>query len=495
MSKPKKTRSISRRNVLLGIGVGAASISALNSAQAQLLPAGRRTENHDVVVIGTGMAGTVSSLQAKQGGADVIVLEKMSESRNGGNSRLAGGFFAIPTDDSAEAKQQFLEDFTNKSQGRGNIPIYRVLTEHVRGDVAWMQQNGAKLLPPVHDAPYRLDNALAAPGAYVGMPDLLGALRQRFTAAGGKIAYDTKAKQLIMDNLGHVIGVRAVGHDGVVDYMGNAVIIATGGYAGNKLMLEQYVDPNADAMMVRGRTWASGEGLIMAQEAGAGLVNMAGLTSLHIAAVSPQETSSGNPFLGLPYCVGINRDGKRYVDESHGYVSNGKASLRQPGQKVALIFDADIAKMPNVAASVATFQRLRIPIMQANTLDELAGKIGVAPAALAETVRSFNGTVQDGKAPTAVPPKDALAYKIQTAPFYAFYPLVPGVTLSFGGITINTNAQVLEADGRVIPGLYAVGEGAGALYYDDYISGGSLANCLVMGRIAGQQAALAKKQG
>ncbi len=81
-----------------------------------------------------------------------------------------------------------------------------------------------------------------------------------------------------------------------------------------------------------------------------------------------------------------------------------------------------------------------------------------------------------------------LAHKIETPKFYAFKSLVPGITLTFGGIMINEKAQVLEPDGRAIAGLYAAGEGAGHVYFDDYIGGGSLANCLVMGRIAGRQA-------
>jgi succinate dehydrogenase/fumarate reductase flavoprotein subunit len=292
-----------------------------------------------------------------------------------------------------------------------------------------------------------------------------------------------------MNDRGRVAGVRAVGADGVVDYMANAVVIATGGYAGNKFLLEDFVDPNAGGMMVRGTPWATGDGIIMAQEAGASLVNMAGLTSLHIAAVNGSEPAAGNPFQAMPHCLAINREGKRYIDESLGYVANGKATLRQPLQTTALVFDEEIRKIPDVATSVGVFQRLRLPIVEADSIDELAGKIGVPPAQLAETIKSFNASVKDGKAPTAGPPKTALARPIEYPKFYAFYPLVPGITLSFGGVAINTSAQVLEADLRVIPGLYAAGEGAGGLYYDDYVGGSALANCLVMGRIAGRHAA------
>jgi len=109
-----------------------------------------------------------------------------------------------------------------------------------------------------------------------------------------------------------------------------------------------------------------------------------------------------------------------------------------------------------------------------------------------QTVTEFNNAVKDGKALEANPAKATLAHKIQAPKFYAFYPMVPGITLTFGGIRINGKAQVLEADGTPIGGLYAAGECAGGLYYDDYIGGASLANCVVMGRIAGKEAAAQK---
>ena len=126
-------------------------------------------------------------------------------------------------------------------------------------------------------------------------------------------------------------------------------------------------------------------------------------------------------------------------------------------------------------------------------MDSIRRRIGVPAASLEKTIADFNAAVKDGKAPDAKPVKTAFAFKVSTPKFYAFYPLSPGITLTFGGIRINEKAQALEADGKVIPGLYAAGECAGGLYYDDYIGGASLANCLVMGRIAGHSAAKAKK--
>lgn len=491
MSHTARKHSISRRQFLnyVGAGAGACSIAGLRVAEAGLLPAPKKSEKTGVVVIGTGLAGFAAALQAQSAGAKVVILEKRPGADIGGNTSLAGGLIAIPRENTKEAKDEYYEDFLKKSMGKGNAELTRLLADRSLDDADWLKAQGVEFLPPIAVAGYRVKAALFAPGLFRGAPAAIAKLRETFERRGGKIAFETKAKQLVMDTGGAVIGVRAATADGVKDYLADGVVIAAGGYGGSKQLLEQFVDPDADDMMVRGRIWATGDGLLMAQEAGAVLTNMGGIGALHIAAVSPTNTASGNPFTAVAYCLGINRAGKRYVDESLGYVANGKAAMRQPGQVVALIFDEEIKKQSGVGLAVRQFQGLNIPIQEADTLEGLADKIGVPPAALVQTVAEFNAAVQGEAAPGAKPAKAKIAFKVATPKFYAFAPLVPGITLTFGGIRINAAAQVQEGDGRVIPGLYAAGECAGGLFYDDYIGGASLANCVVMGRIAGASAA------
>ena len=492
----KKKGSVNRRQFIKGIGLGAGffALGKIDMAQAVLLPKPSRSEKFDVVVIGTGLSGMVAAVAAQNAGASVAVLEKTGEKEVGGNSKLAGGLIAIPRENSQAGKDEYFEDFMKKSSGKGNPVLSRVLADQSLDGVEWLRAQGEDLTQPVTVAGYRVKCVIFNPGAYQGMPKGLEVLRTKLAQKGGKIIYNTKAKQLIMNEAGAVIGVRAMDDgNGLKDYMANAVIIAAGGYGANREMLESFVDPDADEMMVRGVKTATGDGLNMAHEAGAMWVNMGGMASVHVAAVSPKNTSAGNPFMAIAYTLGINKDGKRYVDESLGYVANGKASMKQPGQTVAMIFDEELKKQPGVAAAVKQFAGLGIDLVEAGSLSELATKIGVPAAALEQTVADFNAAVtNDGKALGAKPAKTAFAYKIGTPKFYAFYPLVPGITLTFGGIKINEKAQAQEADGTVIPGLYGAGECAGGLYYDDYIGGASLANCLVMGRIAGQGAAAAK---
>jgi succinate dehydrogenase/fumarate reductase flavoprotein subunit len=484
----ESTANLKRRGILTGIGAGGASLAAATAAHA-VLPTGIRTEKHDVIVIGFGTAGLVAALQARQDGADVLVLEKTPAANSGGDSRMSGGIFFVPGKDTPDLRQAFVDDNNRVTQGRGNAELFRVIADAAWTDIGWLKQLGCEF---IDYEPARLGSGgtmTLAPAPWRGMPRFLETMQKQFTDLGGKVLFEAKAKQLILDNRGRVTGVKVATADGVVDHMANAVIIAAGSYCANKYMLEQLVHPDAGAMLLRGAPTATGDGHLMALEAGAGLQNMAGLKTVSVVAVHPREPSGGNPERALRYCLAINQDGKRYVDESKGLLINGRAALTQPGQVVALVFDESIRKEHDTQMSLDVFRTRNLPVIEANSVEELATRIKVPPAQLAATIRDFNKSVRNGKAEAASPPKAAMAYRVEKPRYYAFYPLVPAITQTFGAITTNARAQVLEPDGRIIAGLYAAGNCAGPLYYDNYWPGGMQIACLVMGRIAGRLAA------
>jgi flavocytochrome c len=491
MNSKKRRDGITRRQFLktTSIGAGVISLGKVNLSESAPLPTGTRREKYDVVIIGTGLAALSAALEATSQGAKVIILEKVSRDKSGGNSRLSAGVIATPSETTKEAKDGYYEDFIKISMGKGDPELTRLLADQVLDGVDWLKAQGMEFTPPIPVPGIRGKWVVAAPGLFKGMPKAIEKLLEVLEKRGVKVAHETQAKELIMDPRGKVKGVKAIDSVGVKDYISNAVIIASGGYSANKEMLELWVDHDADEMMVRGVPWSTGDGIKMAHKAGAILVNMGGIATLHIAGVSPKNTAAGNPFTATPFCVAINKEGKRFVDESKGYVVVGKATMKQPGQKLALVFDEEIKKKPGVGAAFKLFQGLGIEVIEADTIEDLASKIGTPPAALKVTLEEFNNSVKDGKALDIKPPKGANAFKIITPKFYAFYPLVPGITLTMGGIKINTNCQALEPDGRVIPGLYAAGECVGGIFYDDYVGGGSLARCVVLGRIAGKNAA------
>ena len=140
--------------------------------------------------------------------------------------------------------------------------------------------------------------------------------------------------------------------------------------------------------------------------------------------------------------------------------------------------------------SVELFKKAGGGYFEAKNVEDLAAQIGVSATALRKTIVDFNAAVlEDGSAPDAVPPKRALAEKIDPdRPMRAFFPLTPSITMVYGGLVIDKSARVLEADGTVIPNLYAAGETVN-LYFHDYHGGGILSQCVVFGRIAGREAA------
>src|SRR5690606_24799244 len=158
---------------------------------------------------------------------------------------LALGGFSLPAEDTESAHREYVEDYERTCLGRGNSTIFGLMAQHVHADIAWLQDNGVELLALVPPPPTRVLSATVAPGPFVGMPRLFRALRAKITELGGVFAFDTKAKELIMDTRGAVVGVRAAGRDGLIDYRSRSVVIATGGYAGNKQFLEAWSDPNA----------------------------------------------------------------------------------------------------------------------------------------------------------------------------------------------------------------------------------------------------------
>jgi len=458
------------------------------TAQAATLPAPQAQQRADVIVIGGGMAGCAAALEAVGRGASVIVLEKAG--RLGGNSTLAAGSFSLPIGDTPTARQEYAQDYERVCLGRGNADIFALMANHVRENIAWLEGHGVAFMPEAERAPNRVAARDAAPGAWQGMPVLFDTLRKRIEAAGGRFLFGVKARELVVDARGHVVGVRAAGPDGLVDFLGRSVVIATGGYAANTAVLEAFSDPNAGAMMVRGYRGATGDGHRLAEAAGAGLRGMGGMMALHIAAVDPDSTAAGQPARAIPYVLSINRAGQRFIDESRGYVAHGKAVLGQPQGVTTVVFDSRIGGIAAVAGVVENFRRLGLDVHTADTIEALAAKVGLPPAETARTVAAFNAAVQEGAAPGGLPPKRTLAHKVEQPPFLALHPLSPGITLTFGGIMTDETARVLEPDGRVIPGLFAAGEGAGGAFFEDYIGGGALTLCLVMGRIAGRSAAL-----
>ena len=493
VKKMRKGSEMSRRGFLGGaavLGLASAGMMAgcaskgsgsVGDIEGQTLSSSREV---DLVIVGSGLAGLCAGIRACEGGVQTLIVEKGSKLATPSNSILSGGALTKPNDESEESIQAFVDEFTKKSKGKGDPEITRAIAENISKDLDWLVAHGAELCDPAPHTPYNCLKIYAAPGASQGMGTLMQTMADAYEQAGGESICDTKLVDLVLDVDGGVAGVKVRGKKGLEIIRAKATIIASGGYIGNKQLLEEFVGPEADEIMPRGSTSITGDGILAAERVGAMLRQMGGDASLHIGAVSPDNVASGNPSNAIGYCLAINSEGKRYTDESLGYVNHGKALMNQPGQTAAFVYDQNIMQLEAVQKDIDRFASFNAQPLEADSLEELAIMINVPADALKATVEEFNAAVEGDHTVGLAVNKVHQAMKVEAPKFYAFYPLKPGCIMGFGGLYANAKAQVLEADGTPIKNLYVAGEAMGGVFMYDYIAGASLDRCIVTGIIA-----------
>jgi tricarballylate dehydrogenase len=266
-------------------------------------------------------------------------------------------------------------------------------------------------------------------------------------------------------------------------------------------MLARYLGPRARYLrpVARGGYYNKGEGIRMALDIGAAPCGDFG--SFHAEPLDPRSGAPEPIVLVFNYGILVNKRGERFVDEApHTVDATYEAITRviheQPEGIAYVVLDAGIEDVPNWRKAARTDQQ---PVT-APTLAALAEAIGVPAAALEATVAAYNAAcpAEDGFDPlrtdglrTAAgyaPPKSNWSRRLRRGPFLAF-PVICGNCFTFGGLKVNTRSQVLNADGEVIPGLYAAGELMG-LYYGVYTGATSVMRGAVFGRIAGLDSAV-----
>jgi tricarballylate dehydrogenase len=239
-----------------------------------------------------------------------------------------------------------------------------------------------------------------------------------------------------------------------------------------------------------------GDGIRMAMEAGADTAGQ--FDMFHGEPVDVRSRKPDAVLYAYPFGIVVNSQAKRFYDEGKDSFDSTFEELafeiwRNQQQKAFFIGDQTTLAIEHVDAIILTDQ----PPIAAASIGELAGKLGLDPAALDSTVAEYNAAIasgefnpkiRDGKAaPGLVPPKSNWAFPLEKPPYIA-YPLTCAITFTFGGVRTDSQARVVTPAGVAIPGLYAAGEVTG-LYYRQYPAGTSVLRSLTFGRIAGAHAA------
>ena len=454
------------------------------------------TENHDVLVLGSGLAGMAAALSAKEAGASVTVIDKAPETSRGGNTRFSGGALRCPTAETTP--DMLIEELDRITKGRANRALARVLYGRAEKDVQWLIGLGAPLVDPSVERPDLRGGKMSYHVRGNGY-GLVESLYPRLAERGVACRFETKATDFLTDDNGRVCGVRAKTRTGYVNMLARAVVMATGGFQANTEMRVRYLGREASSLIVRGSKYNTGDGINMAMAIGGqSMGDWGGFHSAVMDARSEPVEAGETNINSYPYTLMVNRDGERFVDEGADffdvtYVKYGKAILGQSGSIAYCLFDAKLAERELVYCLHREFEPLH-----ASSIARLAQNLGLPGDKLQATVDAYNAAVQpgdfdpetrDGKTTQGIqPPKSNWALPLDTPPYFAF-PVTGGITFTLGGIKVDERARVIDTEDRAIAGLYAAGELIGGLFYDNYPGGASLLRSLVFGRLAGQEAA------
>ncbi len=480
----------------------------------------------DVVVVGAGLTGVSAALAAQEGGASVVLLEKLPF--YGGTSQTAGGGVLMPADDTQQAKDDFcgylMQKYCGFMQGDtyldGEYPneaAVRALAENARDTVFWLQDKGVPMAIRsssfqkfgVGVSSWGVDPQYPAPNAVGHAIDIM---LEEFYANGGQLYLETPATALLTDESGAVVGVRAEGKDGVYTFHCSAVCLCCGGYGADADMIAQYAPAfkGEETVTTVGNT---GDSIRLAQPIGAAvydsglLMGGAGQAVITDTDMIAPYKDNETPFSALyvnplgvrvnsedpiPYTAAVtycNPDADDYYwiicNEEIASQSKCYVNSYAPSDDTFVCYYKDY-----IAEGLATEPDR---YFTADSVAELAKQINITPTVLMYTLGRYNSLCEAGE--------DADLFKnpnylvpMHDGPWYAIKARMQFFG-TVGGVVSDENAAVLREDGSPIPGLFAAGEASNhKLYNLSYTGAVSLSDNIVFGRIAGTNAAACAAQ-
>lgn len=452
-------------------------------------------EEYDIVIIGAGGAGLAAGVESVQQGMKAIIIEKMP--LIGGSSLLCGGKFSVAGTPEQKAKniaddeQRYFDDMM-KTGGYQNDPeLVKVFIKESRKHYDFVTKELGIL-------PHEITAAagMSVPRAHGFKPgEVLSAMRDYFVKRGGKLVTGMKAERLTWDYKNSTIsGVKCCGKDKKTIYIkaNKGVLLASGGFNRNPELLKKYAPPMAKAAVIAG-VGTTGDGLLMAQAYGADVLDMAYVKATYGFKLNP-NTIGDMAQVYYGGAIMVNKEGKRFVNESLSYKLLGDLALSQPEGKSFMIFDEPMRKAQMGRRAID--KKLFAPIDEGKkldflftgqTLEEAAKNAGLPVKAVEETVASYNKGVEAGNdtefGRNSLTSGHGKPTKIETGPFYIM-PTTAALIGTYCGLRIDIKAHVIDVFGEKINHLYAAGEIVGGVHGAAYMTGTAWGKAMALGRLA-----------
>ena len=460
---------------------------------------------YDVVIVGSGFAGTSAAIEARKRGASTLVIEKMPVF--GGNSAINGGAFAVAgsplqaqkgIDDSVD---RMVADMLKAGRGLNHKDLLKVVAEGTRWAYEFTLEYGVKYKDVVmqfggHSIPRTMQTENFSGGGIV-VPLNKGARK-----LGVQFKNRCKLLEIVLDESGAVAGVVVRDNYRFPDEksgeirrikVNKGLVMATGGFS-RDLRFRRQQDPNMDTNLdSTNQPGATAEALHAMLRAGATPVQ---LDQIQLGPwASPDEKGFGMApqFLqqaAFPYGMMVDsRTGKRFVNEMADRKTRSDAILKNKDEKGDPVYPVAFCTEEGTSASPTLPKALKYGVaFKFDSLEALAAHYGIPLEGLKAQVDRYNELVESGQ-DTEFGKQFFKKIYLNKPPFYAARAWVK-VHHCMGGVQINTKAQVIHMEtGEPIPGLFAAGEATGGIHGATRLGSCAIADCLVMGRIAGESAA------
>ncbi len=416
-----------------------------------------------LVVVGGGPAGLSAAIEAKQNGVeDVIVIEKLDILS--GNGKFDMNFYDLINTEAQKANgiEDTPEALVADLKDGGSWDTDERLMAQAQGSYElepWLKEMGINL-----NYNYSGRSHMAEADAYAG-EHIQAKMEEKVNELGIDVRTGTKGLDLIIED-GKATGVKVECKEGYYDIKADAVIMATGGFSNNKELLAEYA-PGTERLETSNQMGTTGDFIPVFIE------NDIKLEKMDNIRIFPNIISGRRDLTGGGSTIYVNKNGERFIDETKGGLTLGNAVLDQEGGAF-YIYDQDLYEN---SYRLQKHNALGYHV-QAETLEELAEKLGINAENLVKTVETANKAV-DGEIADPFREK-ALSDKIDKGPYYGVK-FEAGVHMTKGGVAANEKAEVLNNNDEVIEGLYAAGE----------VANSSAAYCaaVVFGRISGEEAA------